>query len=155
MIQLMDKLETKKTSSLHSGKRMKTSSTTTVRISSEQANVLAALYPHTIYCSAYLQIFKSCNPRTVLEVAKNLQPQNFPPASIVGECALLSDFFFIEGTNWMTSFQNRFQTISTEQMTTLGLYWVAHHKETYRTLMTLKQRMLKFGFKARHSSTSS
>ncbi len=81
-----------------------------------------------IYCSAYLQIFKSSNPRTVLEVAKHLQLQNLPPASIVWEGALLGDFFFIEGTNWMTAFQNRLQTISTKEMTTLGLYRVTHCK---------------------------
>ncbi len=94
-----------------------------------------------IYCSAYLQIFKSSNPGTVLEVAKHLQLQNLPPASHVRECALLGDFFFIKGAycmTRMTAFQNRLQTISTEEMTTLGLYRVTHCKETYWTLMTFK-----------------
>ncbi len=86
----------------------------------------------------YLQIFKSSNPGTVLEIAKHLQLQNLPPASIVGECSLLGDFFFIEGTNWMTAFQNRLQTVTTEEMTTLGLYRVTHCKETYWTLVALK-----------------
>ncbi len=64
----------------------------------------AVEYPHTIYCSTYLQIFESSNPRAVLKVAKHLQFQNLPPASIIRECPLLSDFFFIEGANWMASF---------------------------------------------------
>ncbi len=54
----------------------------------------------------------------------------------------------------MTSFQNRLQTITTEQMTTLSLYWVAHCKETYRTLVPLKQRVFKFSFESRHSSST-
>ncbi len=120
-----------------------------------QVDFFALIFGLNLTFCTYLQIFESCNPRTVLEVAKNLKPQNFPPACIVGECALLRDFFFVEGTNWMTSFQNRLQTTTTEEMTTLSLYWVTHCKETYRTLMPLKERMFKFGFKARHSSTSS
>ena len=97
----------------------------------------------------YLQMFDNSNPRTVLEVAINLQPHNILPATFVGECP--SDFFVIEGTNWATSFQNRFQTISTEAMTTICLYRVTHHKETYRTLILLfMQRACKFSFKTRH-----